>query len=126
MTATCVRWEQETTMDWKGRLGRKLKWRVDQDATTADLMADPAPPPAGGGRVVFVDENGRPRRLPADLGELSPEQRDAAIDAMAQALGGATPDAARVAAIERLTELRAAGKMSEEQFQKERRRLESY
>jgi len=31
-----------------------------------------------------------------------------------------------VAAFERLTELRTACKMSDEQFQKERRRLESY
>ena len=110
-------------MDPKGRLRRKLTWRVKERATT-DLAADS--PPADGGRVVFEDEHGRPRRLPANLGELSPEQRDAAIGALSQALGAGPPDAARLAAIERLTELRAAGKLSEEQFHKERRRLESY
>lgn len=107
-----------------GRLRRKLTWRVKERAT-ADLAAEPHPP-TDGGRVVYEDEHGRPRRLPADLGELSPEQRDAAIGALSQALGAGPPDAARAAAIERLTELRAAGKMTEEQFQKERRRLESY
>ena len=112
-------------MDPKGRLRRKLTWRVKERATT-DRAADSARPPADGGRVVFEDEHGRPRRLPADLGELSPEQRDAAIGALSQALGAGPPDAARVAAIERLTEMRAAGKLTEEQFHKERRRLESY
>ncbi|MDP1850194.1 MAG: hypothetical protein Q8K79_20575 [Solirubrobacteraceae bacterium] len=88
-------------------------------------MTDPSPGPAAGGRVVYVDEHGQARRLPADLSELSPESRDAAIAAMSQALG-ARPDAARVAALERLTELRAAGRMSEEQYRRERRRIEEY
>lgn len=116
-------------MDWKQRLGRKLAWRVDESATADDVMRRPAPPadPAGsGGRVVFVDENGEPRRLPTDMSELRPEERDAAIEAMSQALGAGPPDHARMAAIERLTELRAAGTISEEQFQRERRRLEDY
>lgn len=52
--------------------------------------------------------------------------RDAALAAMSQALGAAPPDVARMAAIERLTELRAAGRISEEQYRDERRRLESY
>lgn len=116
-------------MDWKKRLGRKLVWRVDDSATAADLTRDRAasddPSPAGG-RVVFTDDNGEPRRLPADMSQLAPEQRDAAIEALSQALGSGPPDYARMAAIERLTELRAAGKISEEQFQKERRRLEDY
>lgn len=114
-------------MDFK-RLGRKLTWRVDDDAMAAQLT--PGAPSLGegppGGRVVFSDESGQPRRLPADLGELTAEERDAAIAAMSQALGGAPRDLARTAAIERLTELRAAGRMTEEQFQKERRRLEDY
>ena len=114
-------------MDWK-RLGRKLTWRVDDDAMAAELTADSPPLGAGppGGRVIFEDENGQPRRLPADLGGLTAEERDAAIEAMSQALGAQTRDDARTAAIERLTELRAAGRMPEEQFQKERRRIEDY
>ncbi len=114
-------------MDWK-RLGRKLTWRVDDDAMAAELTPDSPSLGAGppGGRVIFEDESGNPRRLPADLAELTAEERDAAIDAMSQALGAPTRDYARTAAIERLTELRAAGKLSEEQFHKERRRLESY
>ncbi len=114
-------------MDFK-RLGRKLTWRVDDEAMAAELTPDSPPLGEGpaGGRVVFEDENGRPRRLPADVGELTPEQRNAAIEAMSQALGAPAPDYARTAAIERLTELRASGRMTEEQFQKERRRLEDY
>lgn len=119
-------------MDWK-KLGQKLTWRVDDSATLGadaddDRAAprDPSTPSAGGGRVVFVDENGAQRRLPDDMSQLRPEERDAAIDAMSQALGAGPPGHARMAAIERLTELRAAGKISEEQFHKERRRLEDY
>lgn len=116
-------------MDWRRRTGRKLRWRVDERATAADLVADQTAPPGrspAGGRIVFVDENGRRRRLPADLAELSAEERDAALAAMSQALGAGPPDVARAAAIERLTELRAAGKISEKQYRRERRRLESY
>lgn len=118
-------------MDWKKRLGRKLTWRVDEDATSADVLEGRATPrdpsdPSGGGRVVFVDENGERRRLPGDMSQLRAEERDAAIAGMAQALGAGPPDQARMAAIERLTELRAEGKISEEQFHKERRRLEDY
>lgn len=116
-------------MDWKKLPGRKLTWRVDETATSDELASDQAgspPAPAGGGRVVYVDDEGLRRRLPADLAGLSAEQRDAALAAMSQSLGVGSPDAARLAAIERLTELRAAGKMSEEQFHKVRRRLEDY
>jgi len=108
-----------------GPLRRWLARRVDRRATIDAATADRPPQPAEGGRVVYVDETGRPQRLPADLGQLSPESRDAALAAMARELG-ARPDAARVAAIERLTELRAAGRMSEEQYRRERRRLEEY
>lgn len=116
-------------MDWKPQWARRRGWEVDEQATREELESDPDQPlrpPDGGGRVVYIDEDGRRRRLPADLGELTPVQRDAAIAAMSQALGGARPDAARMAAIERLTELHAAGKITEEKFHKERRRLESY
>lgn len=115
-------------MDQNRRSGPKPVWRVDEDATTDELTAGPPPAarsPAGGGRTVFVDENGQHRRLPADLGSLSSDQRDAAISAMSQALGAA-PEMARMAAIERLTELHAAGKISEEQYRKERARLTNY
>jgi hypothetical protein len=112
-------------MDPKERPRRKLTWRAKERATT-DRAADVPHTPGDGGRVVFEDEHGRPRRLPANLDELTPEQRNAAIGALSQALGAGPPDAARLAAIERLTELRAAGKLTEEQFHKERRRLESY
>jgi hypothetical protein len=70
------------------------------------------------------DENGR--RLPADLSELTAEQRDAALGAMSEALGRAPLDYARMAAIERLTEMRAQGRITQEHFERERRRLQEY
>ena len=42
---------------------------------------------------------------------------------LAYSLGQMRPDEQRIAAVERLTELRAAGKVSEENFLKEKRRL---
>ena len=116
-------------MGIRERLGWRRGWSVDERATTDELRSEEGvarTSDAGEGRVVFLDENGERRRLPADLGELSPAQRDAAIAGMSEALGAGAPDAARRAAVERLTELRAAGKISEEQFHAERRRLESY
>ena len=43
---------------------------------------------------------------------------------LSRSFGQAPPDEQRAAAVERLTELRAAGKVSEENFLKEKRRLE--
>lgn len=119
-------------MEFDRRSERKLHWRVDETATSDELAADPADPaipprpPMGGGRVVYVDEDGSRRRLPADLGELTAPQRDAAVAALSRSLGAGPQEVARRAAIERLTELRASGKMTAEQFHKERRRLEAY
>ena len=116
-------------MEGKRGWRRMLGWRVDREATMDDLTADPhAPlrPPDGRGRMVYVDEQGQRRRLPPNLDELSPRQRDAAIAALAQELGAAPADQARMAAIERLTELRAAGRISDEDYRRERRRLEEY
>lgn len=42
---------------------------------------------------------------------------------LSYSFGRARPDEQRIAAVERLTELRAAGKVSEENFEKEKRRL---
>lgn len=122
-------------MESERRSERKLHWRVDETATSDELAADPADradpaipsrPPVGGGRVVYVDEDGSRRRLPADLAELTAPQRDAAIAALSRSLGAGPQEVARRAAIERLTELRASGKLTAEQFHKERRRLEAY
>ena len=115
-------------MEGKRGWRRILGWRVDREATMEDLTADPHAPlrPADdGGRMVYVDEHGERRRLPANLDELTPQQRDAAIGALSQELGAA-PDMAKIVAIERLTELRAAGKISEEHYRRERRRIEEY
>ena len=116
-------------MGSKRRDGRRLDWRADETATLDDLRADPTEPLQphdGGGRVVYVDDDGQRRRLPADLSRLTPEERDAAIRATSQVPGAGAPDTARIAAIERLTEIRAAGRISEENYLRERRRLENY
>jgi hypothetical protein len=59
---------------------------------------------------------------PAAAGDGADEAAARALD-LSYSLGQARPDEQRIAAIERLTELRAAGKVSEENFLKEKRRL---
>lgn len=100
-----------------GRRGRG--WKVDAARSLARLLK-----PGGrrGGKLVYVDEQGRRRRLPAEE-ELTSEELRAAADALSSALGAPDPDLARLAAVERLTELRAAGAVSEEDYKRERRRL---
>ena len=65
-------------------------------------------------------------RRPADARSVSgtsdEEVAGRAAD-LSYSLGQARPDEQRVAAVERLTELRAAGQVSEENFLKEKRRL---
>ncbi len=51
------------------------------------------------------------------------DELNARIAAASAALGAAPPEEARLAAVERLTELKAEGKVSEETYQRERRRL---
>lgn len=95
-------------------------WKVDREESLARAQEPDQPP---GGRLVYVDEHGRRRRLPADMDELKPEELRAATGALSSALGAPDPDYARLAALERLTEMRAAGTVSEENYQRERRRL---
>ena len=95
-------------------------WKVDKEKSLTRLRkADDAP----GGRLVYTDEHGGRRRLPADVSTLTREERGAAVTALSSALGAPDPDYARLAAVERLTEMRAAGTVSEENFIRERRRL---
>jgi len=63
------------------------------------------------------------RRPRPDPSEFTSEQLAEAATAMSRRLGAAEPGAAAIAALERLTELRAAGKFSEEDYARERRRL---
>jgi len=99
---------------------REPAWKVDKEKSLTRLRkAGDAP----GGRLVYTDEHGGRRRLPADVSTLTPEERRAAVAALSGALGAPDPDYARLAAVERLTELRAAGTLSEENFIRERRRL---
>ena len=56
-------------------------------------------------------------------GDDEPDEVAARAADLSYSLGQIRPDEQRIAAIERLTELRAAGKVSEENFLKEKRRL---
>ncbi|MDQ3607348.1 MAG: hypothetical protein M3459_00370 [Actinomycetota bacterium] len=106
-----------------GEPDRGPAWKVDKEESLARLRKADDPP---GGRLVYVDEHGGRRRLPADMSRLTPEERRAAMTALSGALGAPDPDYARLAAVERLTEIRAAGRISEEDFIRERRRLMDY
>jgi hypothetical protein len=58
-----------------------------------------------------------------EIGQVSGEDLRAAADALASKLGAAEPADARVAALERLSELRAAETISETDYLREKRRL---
>lgn len=104
-------------------------WKVEGEESM-DKLVEQTPPSDpdydGGGMMIFTDERGQRRRIPAERGELSSGEMRAAADALHRDLGRAPADYARIAAIERLTELKASGKMSEEDFLREKKRLEDY
>ncbi len=88
---------------------------------------DPAPERAGrsvGGWLIYTDEHGVQRRLPAELGQLSTSEIAAAAKATARELGAPDLSYAKLAAIERLNELRSAGAISEENYLREKRRIQ--
>lgn len=104
-------------------------WKVEGEESMDKLVNQTPPSDAeaeGGGMMIFTDEHGNRRRIPAERGALSRGERRAAAKALHQDLGAAPADYARMAAIERLTELHASGKMSEEDFLREKKRLENY
>ncbi len=102
--------------------GSTPEWRVDRAATRAQLRSG-VPADGAGGKVVFVDEDGRRRSLPADTSRLSRPEAGAAARAMSYELGAVEASYAQVAAIERLNELRIAGRFSEEDYLREKRRI---
>jgi len=104
-------------------------WKVEGEESMDDLVqrTSPSDPDVdGGGMMIYTDERGQRRRIPAERGKLSSGELRAAANALRVDLGGAPADYARIAVIERLTELRASGKMSEEDFLREKKRLENY
>lgn len=74
----------------------------------------------------FRRQRAERRGAEADPGDASDQDLGAAAAELSSALGAVPVDEARVAAIERLTELRAAGKISVEEFARERQRLLDY
>ena len=104
-------------------------WNVEGEATMESLLEQTSPGDAradGEGMMIYTDEHGRRRRIPAERGALSSGELRAAAGALHRDLGAPPVDYARRAAIERLTELRASGRMSEEDFLREKKRLENY
>ena len=104
-------------------------WKVEGEASMDSLTEQTSPSDAradGEGMMIYTDEHGQRRRIPAERGALSSGELRAASAALRADLGAAPVDYARMAAIERLTELRASGKMSEEDFLREKKRLENY
>lgn len=102
-------------------------WEVDQEATRARLRREATsgsgPGEAAGGKMVYTDQHGQLRRLPTDMSELTGPEVAAAARALSSELGAPSPDYARIAAVERLNELHAAGAVSEENYIREKRRL---
>jgi hypothetical protein len=112
-----------------GAAAKKPVWNVEGEKSMDSMLEEPYPSDPSspeGGKIIFTDEQGRRRRLPAERGVLSSGELSAAADALHRDLGSPARDYARMAAVERLTELRAAGKMSEEDFLREKKRLENY
>jgi hypothetical protein len=88
---------------------------------------DPVAERAGkrvGGWLIYTDEHGAQRRIPAEEGALSSREIASAAAATSIELGAADPDYAKLAALERLNELRVAGAVSEENYLREKRRLQ--
>lgn len=104
------------------------EWHVARTASSEHLRHyDPAAERKGqrvGGWLIYTDEHGAQRRIPEQVGELSSGEIASAARALSSELGAAQPSYAKLAAIERLTEIYAAGKISEETYLREKRRLE--
>ncbi len=66
------------------------------------------------------------RRAAAAIRAASSDELAAAATALSGKLGAAPINDARIAAVERLTELRAAGEISEENFAREKQRILDY
>ncbi len=109
------------------RLESGFEWRVDRYASRERVREyDPAAGSMGqaaGGWLTYTDEQGAQRRLPADMSELSSAEKAGAARATSYELGAVDPSYVKLAAIERLNELRSAGAVNEENYQREKRRI---
>jgi hypothetical protein len=102
------------------------EWQVEGEKSMDSMLEQTPPSDAsydGGGMMIFTDEHGQRRRIPAERGTMSGRDLGAAARALQRDLGAAPTDYAKVALLERLNELRASGRMSEEDFLKEKKRL---
>jgi hypothetical protein len=105
---------------------KQPEWQVEGEESMDSMLEQTPPSDAsydGGGMMIFTDEHGQRRRIPAERGTMSGQDLGAAARALHRDLGQAPTDYANVALLERLNELRASGRMSEEDFLKEKKRL---
>ena len=102
-------------------------WKVEGEETM-DKLQNQIPPSSprydGGGMMIFTDEQGRRRRIPAERGQMSSPDMRAAANALQRDLGAPAADYRMAAVMERLNELRASGRMSEEDYEREKKRLQ--
>jgi hypothetical protein len=118
--------EDGSSSNAEDRPASEPQWRVDVEASRARLRDGVPREDAGGGELIYTDEQGRPRRLPADSNELSSQEIRAVAKASSYALGAVEPSYVQIVAIERLNELRASGAFSEEDYLREKRRILDY
>ena len=104
-------------------------WKVEGEETMDKMLNQTSPSSPeydGGGMMIYTDEHGQRRRLPTERGTMDSRDLRAAARALQADLGGPKPDFARAAVLDRLSELRASGRMSEEDYEREKKRLEGY
>jgi hypothetical protein len=120
--------EESSAPEDEARPDPAPEWHVDRTASRERLRNyDPVAERKGqrvGGWLIYTDEHGAQRRIPEEVGELSSGEITSAARALSSELGAAEPSYAKLAAIERLTEVYAAGTISEETYLREKRRLE--
>ena len=107
--------------------GEEPVWKVEGEETM-DKLQNQTPPSSprydGGGMMIFTDEHGRRRRIPVERGQMSSPDMRAAANALQRDLGAPAADYRMGAVMERLNELRASGRMSEEDYEREKKRLQ--
>ena len=108
-----------------GRFRKRDDWPGEQGPHDVDLVEALL-------RAGEAAANGSPssnherRRAAAAIRDANADELAAALAALSSKLGGVPINDARIAAVERLTELRAAGAISEENFAREKRRILDY
>ena len=102
-------------------------WKVEGEDSMDKMLGQTSPSDPsydGGGMMIFTDEQGRRHRIPTERGQMSSAEMRAAAHALHRDLGAPPADYRQAAVMERLNELRASGKMTEEDYEREKKRLQ--